>query len=125
MSTATMSPADVAAHEAAQGPVRRCTARTARGMRTPTGDYLTCSGEHAPGEPHGASFGTAGWFTWTEAPRPSRRVLASFPAGAPRGQWPAEAFAAEQRREGVPARVVMDLASDSFLVIVEGGERRG
>ncbi|MFF1544103.1 hypothetical protein [Streptomyces sp. NPDC058291] len=54
------------------------------------------------------------------APKLSRKVLASFSAGAPRGQWPAESFAAEQRRQGVPARVVMDLASDSFLVIVEG-----
>lgn len=53
------------------------------------------------------------------APKPQRRVLQSFPAGAPRGQWPAEGYAAEQRRNGVPARVVMDLASDSFLVIVE------
>ncbi|MGW0579224.1 hypothetical protein ACWD25_25400 [Streptomyces sp. NPDC002920] len=53
------------------------------------------------------------------APRPSRTVLADFPASHPRGQWPAEGFAAEQRRGGVPARVVMDLASDSFLVIVE------
>ncbi|MER5584087.1 hypothetical protein ABT090_20945 [Streptomyces asoensis] len=54
------------------------------------------------------------------AARPARTVLERFPAGAPRGQWPAESFAAEQRRQGVPARVVMDLASDSFLVIVEG-----
>ncbi len=53
------------------------------------------------------------------APKPSRTVLKAFPAGAPRGQWPAESFAAERRREGVPARVVMDLVSDSFLVIVE------
>jgi hypothetical protein len=53
--------------------------------------------------------------------KPARKVLASFPAGAPRGQWPAESFAAEQRRNGVPARVVMDLVSDRFLVIVEGG----
>lgn len=51
--------------------------------------------------------------------KPRRTVLESFPAGAPRGQWPAESFAAEQRRQGVPARVVMDLDSDSFLVIVE------
>lgn len=50
--------------------------------------------------------------------KPSRTVLASFPAGGPRGQWPAESFAAEQRRNGVPARVV-DLAADAFLVIVE------
>jgi hypothetical protein len=53
------------------------------------------------------------------APKPKRTVLERFPAGAPRAQWPAEAFAAEQRRDGIPARVVMDLDSDSFLVIVE------
>ncbi|MGV9888364.1 hypothetical protein [Streptomyces sp. NPDC003395] len=54
-----------------------------------------------------------------EPPRPTRTVLGRFPAGAPRGVWPAESFAAERRREGIPARVVMDLASDSFLVITE------
>lgn len=54
------------------------------------------------------------------ASKPQRTVLERFPAGAPRGQWPAESFAAEQRRQGVPARVVMDLDTDSFLVIVEG-----
>ncbi|MEU9444638.1 hypothetical protein AB0D42_27905 [Streptomyces sp. NPDC048304] len=54
------------------------------------------------------------------APKPSRTVLERFPAGNPRGSWPAEEFAADRRREGVPARVVMDLATDSFLVIVEG-----
>jgi hypothetical protein len=54
-----------------------------------------------------------------EPVKPLRKVLESFPAGAPRGQWPAESFAAAQRRQGVPARVVMDLDSDSFLVIVE------
>lgn len=53
------------------------------------------------------------------AAKPARRILERFPAGAPRGQWPAESYAAEQRRQGVPARVVMDLDSDSFLVIVE------
>lgn len=55
--------------------------------------------------------------------KPSRTVLESFPAGAPRGQWPAEEFAHARRREGIPAHVVMDLASDSFLVVVDGGER--
>jgi hypothetical protein len=55
----------------------------------------------------------------TATDTPARTVLERFSAGAPRGQWPAESFAAEQRRQGVPARVVMDLASDSFLVIVE------
>lgn len=79
MSTATLSPADRAAHEAAQGPVR--TARPSK---------------------------------------PARRILARFPAGGPRGQWPAEEYAAQLRREGMTVDVVMDLASDAFLVIVEG-----
>ena len=73
-----MSPADVAAHVAAQGPVRT-----------------------------------------TRPAAPQRTILERFPAGAPRGSWPAEEFAAEQRRDGIPARVVMDLATDSFLVITE------
>lgn len=47
-----------------------------------------------------------------------RRILAEIPAGNPRGSWPAEEFAAEQRAEGIPAEVVMDLAGDRFLVIV-------
>jgi hypothetical protein len=47
------------------------------------------------------------------------RVLERFPAGAPRGSWPAEEFAAARRNEGINAEVVMDLASDSFLVIVK------
>lgn len=58
--------------------------------------------------------------TTPAASRPTRTVLESFPAGAPRGQWPAESFAADRRREGIPARVVMDLDTDSFLVIVDG-----
>lgn len=73
-----MSPADIAAHVAAQGPVRT-----------------------------------------KPAPKPARKVLERFPAGAPRGSWPAEEFAADRRCEGIPALVTMDLASDSFLVIVE------
>lgn len=57
------------------------------------------------------------------APRSPRRVLERFPAGAPRGNWPAEEFAAARRREGIPAFTVMDLATDAFLVVVEGGEQ--
>ncbi|MFJ8659614.1 hypothetical protein [Streptomyces sp. NPDC093795] len=49
----------------------------------------------------------------------SRMVLERFPAGGPRGSWPAEEFAIARRDEGVPARVVMDLESDTYLVIVE------
>ncbi|WP_329126496.1 hypothetical protein [Streptomyces sp. NBC_01465] len=55
----------------------------------------------------------------------SRRVLEKFPAGGPHGSWPAEEFAAEQRRAGVKATVVMDLNADAFLVVAsqrEGNE---
>ncbi|MEU0476535.1 hypothetical protein ACFW5S_18860 [Streptomyces olivaceus] len=51
-----------------------------------------------------------------------RTVLERFPAGGPRGSWPAEEFAQARRLEGLPAEVVMDLASDMFLVVVRGGE---
>jgi hypothetical protein len=53
--------------------------------------------------------------------RKPRTVVDRVPAGGPRGSWPAEEKAAVLRAEGKPAEVVMDLASDSFLVIVEGG----
>ncbi|WP_188114384.1 MULTISPECIES: hypothetical protein [Streptomyces] len=48
------------------------------------------------------------------------KVLEQFPAGAPRGSWPAEEYAARRRAEGEPAAVVMDLESDAFLVVVPG-----
>ncbi|MFC5218580.1 hypothetical protein [Streptomyces coerulescens] len=46
------------------------------------------------------------------------KVLERFPAGAPRGSWPAEEYAARCRDHGEPATVVMDLKSDAFLVVV-------
>ncbi|MBZ6204711.1 hypothetical protein ACFY1G_34695 [Streptomyces olivaceus] len=50
----------------------------------------------------------------------ARTVLERFLAGAPRGSWPAEEYAAAQRAQGTTdARVVMDLATDQFLVITE------
>ncbi|MGW0707634.1 hypothetical protein ACWD4G_17025 [Streptomyces sp. NPDC002643] len=49
-----------------------------------------------------------------------RMVLGRFPAGGPRGSWPAEEFAHAARLEGQQAEVVMDIATDSFLVIVRG-----
>jgi hypothetical protein len=57
----------------------------------------------------------------------SARVLERFPAGAPRGSWPAEEYAAERRQRGEQATVVMDLKSDAFLVVVDaqGEERTG
>ncbi len=48
----------------------------------------------------------------------SRMVLERFPAGGPRGSWPAEEFALARRAEGCPAEVVMDLEEDAFLVVV-------
>lgn len=51
----------------------------------------------------------------------TRTVLERFPAGGPRGSWPAEEFAHARRTEGVDADVVMDLTTDMFLVIVRGG----
>ncbi|MFE2048958.1 hypothetical protein [Streptomyces sp. NPDC059459] len=54
-----------------------------------------------------------------------RTVLERFPAGGPRGSWPAEEFANARRLEGLPAEVVMDLATDMFLVIVRGGGAAG
>ncbi|MFD3622754.1 hypothetical protein ACFWWT_48130 [Streptomyces sp. NPDC058676] len=47
----------------------------------------------------------------------SRTILERFPAGAPRGSWPAEEYAAAQRAQGTDAQVVMDLTTDQFLVI--------
>ena len=52
------------------------------------------------------------------------QVLESFPAGGPRGHWPAEEFAAEKRAEGQPAEVIMDIPSDSFLVVTPTEEQR-
>lgn len=49
----------------------------------------------------------------------SRTVLERFPAGSPRGSWPAEEYAAAQRAQGTDAQVVMDLGSDQFLVVTD------
>jgi hypothetical protein len=49
-------------------------------------------------------------------PLVSDRVIERFPASHPRGSWPAEEFAAARRAEGINATVVMDLATDTFLV---------
>lgn len=46
------------------------------------------------------------------------QVLERFPAGGPRGSWPAEQFAHARRQEGqADAEVIMDLASDQFWVV--------
>ncbi|MFD3330264.1 hypothetical protein [Streptomyces sp. NPDC058701] len=50
------------------------------------------------------------------------KVLECFPAGGPRGSWPAEEFAAQHRARGVVASVVMDLERDAFLVVVPEAE---
>ncbi|MGW4784900.1 hypothetical protein [Streptomyces sp. NPDC004230] len=60
MATSILPAPEGAAHQG------QCSAGTARGMRTPTGDYMTCAGDHAVGDPHGAGFGNSGWFAWTD-----------------------------------------------------------
>ncbi|MFJ4007723.1 hypothetical protein ACIPWL_30320 [Streptomyces sp. NPDC090023] len=50
----------------------------------------------------------------------ARTVLERFPAGGPRGSWPAEEYAAGQRAQGTQAQVVMDLPNDQFLVVSAG-----
>jgi hypothetical protein len=50
---------------------------------------------------------------------PTTRILETFPAGGPRGSWPAEEYAARRRAEGIPATVVMNLATDTFVVKAE------
>ncbi|MFF8032804.1 MULTISPECIES: hypothetical protein [unclassified Streptomyces] len=50
------------------------------------------------------------------------KVLKRFPAGSPRGSWPAEEYAARRRAEGEPATVVMDLRTDAFLVVVPSAD---
>ncbi|MFI2207651.1 hypothetical protein ACH47Z_44820 [Streptomyces sp. NPDC020192] len=52
----------------------------------------------------------------------TRQVFDSFSAGNPRGSWPAEERAHELREQGQPATVVMDMDTDRFLVVSEGGE---
>jgi len=49
----------------------------------------------------------------------AREILADFPAGGPRGSWPAEEKAAELTASGTPATVRMDLDSDRFIVVPE------
>ncbi|MFL9658750.1 hypothetical protein ACJ7VE_34145 [Streptomyces sp. PB17] len=49
----------------------------------------------------------------------TRTVLERFPAGGPRGSWPADEYAAAQRAQGTNAQVVMDLRTDQFLVVTD------
>lgn len=66
-----------------------------------------------------AHFEAQGPVRTKSAAKPARTVLHRVPAGNPRGSWPAEEFAQQQRRQGVAAEVVMDLPTDSYLVVVE------
>lgn len=50
-------------------------------------------------------------------------ILDRTPAGHPRGAWPAEELAQQFRDSGVPATVVQDIDSDSFLVVKAGEQR--
>ncbi|MEU5958814.1 hypothetical protein [Streptomyces sp. NPDC047525] len=47
----------------------------------------------------------------------ARTVLERFPAGHPRGSWPADDYARAKRAQGIDAQVVMDLPTDTFLVV--------
>ncbi|MEU3408939.1 hypothetical protein ABZ766_34025 [Streptomyces sp. NPDC006670] len=58
----------------------------------------------------------------TTAAQP-RTVLERFPAGHHRGSWPADEYAAAQRAQGADAHVVMDLATDQFLVVTDTATR--
>ncbi|MFD6113966.1 hypothetical protein ACFWG0_28195 [Streptomyces yangpuensis] len=49
----------------------------------------------------------------------TRTVLERFPAGHPRGSRPADAYAAAQRAQGTDAHVLVNLASDQFLVVTD------
>ena len=59
----------------------------------------------------------------TTAVPAQRTVLERFPAGHPRGSWPADEYADAQRAQGTDARVVMDLTSDQFLVVTDSATR--
>jgi len=52
----------------------------------------------------------------------AREILDSFPAGGPRGSWPAEERAAELIASGTPATVVQDIRTDEFLVVPKRGD---
>ncbi|MFF7335421.1 hypothetical protein [Streptomyces sp. NPDC008150] len=49
-------------------------------------------------------------------PQPQGTVLATFTAGHPRGSRPAEEAANAYRAAGQPATVIMNLASDEYVV---------
>ncbi|KAB1146911.1 hypothetical protein F7R91_14575 [Streptomyces luteolifulvus] len=53
--------------------------------------------------------------------RRPRKVLATSPAGHPRGSRPAEELARQFRDHGVPATVVQDIRTDRFLIVEEAG----
>lgn len=46
-----------------------------------------------------------------------RPILAWFPAGHPRGSWPAEEKARELTAAGTPATVRYDINRDRYLVV--------
>lgn len=52
----------------------------------------------------------------------AREILASTPAGHPRGHFPAEEQAEQFRKAGIPVTVVQDLRTDLFLVLASDEE---
>jgi hypothetical protein len=55
----------------------------------------------------------------TTSTQATQTILERFPAGGPRGSWPTEEYAANQRAQGTNAQVVMDLRTDQFLVVTD------
>ncbi len=51
--------------------------------------------------------------------QPTRTVLKRFPAAGPYGSWPADEYADQKQAQGQSARIVMDQATDQFLVITD------
>jgi hypothetical protein len=52
-----------------------------------------------------------------------RVIYAEFPAGHPRGSWPAEEEAARLVAEGIPATVVARIDTDQLLVVAPDEEQ--
>lgn len=99
-----------------------CGTRTARGMRTPTGDFMTCVGGHGPNDQHGAPFGTSGWFSWSGeqaslppvAAKMLARLLTQFPLVRAVAQYETAAERVTQLAPLAESDQMSDLDADSL-----------
>ncbi|MCX4232056.1 hypothetical protein [Streptomyces ortus] len=126
------TPADAAALarlERALSPASSsCPAVTPRGTRTPTGAPIACAGGHTPGDPHGGSFGRAGWHTWTDGTpaAPSPELLALADAYRSHAAHVAELaqLAASGRMSDLDADALVateDLAAGTLAALAQAG----